>query len=228
MTMPLEDGSKTLIRVQAMRDFHQRKPKQKISNQDREPGFSNGSMRATEIATDIAKQTYKFRLGPGGLEQRPTPPRKKRPIECLSTSKIEHSSPVHSSAHPVGRAGKAPLAKTQPSPSNRGHAKTPHLRISKGRLTVDAPGQSGRIVKTADIFEQGMVRPCSGGKPDSFIGENIFRDPGIGSGDPFDAIPLLASRRLQCLLYHCEYQPPLWHGSLFVSPKKVSPPKLLC
>lgn len=179
-----------------MRDFHQRKSNLTMSGQDGESASNH-----SKIATCVAKQTYKFRLGPWGLQERPTPPRRmsrrRRPMKPLSAQNEEESSLSRSTAQPPSRAGEDQLTPLQIPSGQERLTKYPYIPAGRDRPTKDE-----QVIVAVDEVEQRMACPS---KSDSFVQEILHHDPGIGFGDPFNANPVLASRRLQSLLYYCKY-----------------------
>jgi hypothetical protein len=190
-----------------MLDFHRRKSNWTVSDQDGGAGGNHSIM-----AANITKQTYKFRLGPWGLQQRPTPPRRtsrrRSPIKSRSSRRGEESSSGRSAPRPVSQVVKDQLAQFQTPSGNEGRTKSPHILISINQPSGDAPvtkdGQLGRTIMTADEVEQEPFRPSWAEKFDWVIQESLHDDPRIGFGDPFDASPFVAARRLHCLTYYCE------------------------
>ena len=83
-----------------------------------------------------------------------------------------------------------------------------------GPVTKD--GQLGRTIMTPDDVEVEPFRPSWDEKFDWVIQESLHHAPRIRFGDAFDASPFVASRRLHCLTYYCEWQAYLYLGPLFV------------
>jgi hypothetical protein len=205
-TMHLGEDSKTSIRTQAMRDFHRRKSRQQVSNHNRE----GASTRISTIEPSIIKQTYKFRLGPWGLQQRPTPPRaprRKRPVQAVPIRK-EESSPGRSIPQLVSRVREGQLTHLQPASRKEEIKKAHHLPASTNILTENSPAtekwKPERTATTASNAKDGTFLRCWEVHPDLSMPETLQYDPGNRPGDPFDAIPFLASRSLQSVLYYCE------------------------
>ncbi|OCK86431.1 hypothetical protein K432DRAFT_438525 [Lepidopterella palustris CBS 459.81] len=73
-TPRISKDSKSLIKAQVMKNFHRRKLKRKMSDENEADSPHSSAM----VTANIANHMNKFRLGPWGLQQRPTPPRAPR------------------------------------------------------------------------------------------------------------------------------------------------------
>lgn len=194
----LQKDSKARIRAHAMRDFHRRKLKQQESGQeeDKAPAGSPAT------PADIAKQTLKFRLGPWGLQQRPTHPRALRQKRPPQTLPIRSAAAGYSATE--SSVENAPFRKSRPFTPRTDTSSfyPPTLHTNEFSLFTQAAKEG-----TSEVAIVGATHvdyPSWDTNNDLPTQDTLQYDPGSGQGDPFNSMPHLASRALQNLLYHCK------------------------
>ena len=181
-----------------MRDFHRRKLKQQASGQEED----KASAGSPATPADIAKQTLKFRLGPWGLQQRPTHPRalrQKRPPQTLPirSAAAGYSATESSVENALFRKSRPFTPRTDTSSFY-----PPTLHTNEFSLFTQAAKEG-----TSEVAIVGATHvdyPSWDTNNDLPTQDTLQYDPGSGQGDPFNSMPHLASRALQNLLYHCK------------------------
>ncbi|OCL05404.1 hypothetical protein AOQ84DRAFT_379623 [Glonium stellatum] len=207
-TPRISKDSKSLIRVQVMKNFHRRKQKRKSSNGVEEDEAPSSS--AMPI-TDLAGHVNKFRLGPWGLQQRPTPPRAPRrkggkgQHRVMLTRDQEKSPSEERTLEAITRIERAAL--TSPV-----HSMETDMVQGPVISTTSPPSYD---VLTPDDFDPSLfLASLEDTAEDIFLPEDdsldiggeaielLFSDPGTGYKDPFDTTPLLDSSWTQFILYY--------------------------
>jgi hypothetical protein len=200
-TANLENSSKARIRAHAMRDFHRRKLKQEISGQDEAQAPSGSS-----TAPDILQQTHKFKLGPWGLQQRPSrtrASRQKRPVPSLPSQRTDVSGT--GAPHQFDSSINSQIRKLRPLSNNleaRSRRPTNDIALSRVQTQLSEAEQSIRELVTADDEEDAALLDDWDEYDDFFEIQTLNSDLGAGPGDPFGTIPYLASQPLQHLLHY--------------------------
>ena len=210
-TPRISKDSKSLIRVQVMKNFHRRKQKQKSSNGTEEDDAPSGSAMPM---TDLAGHVNKFRLGPWGLQQRPTPPRaprrkggKGQPRVLLAQDQGKSSSEERILEAATG-IDEADFSRPQVNLKEIDVDQTtivPMTGSPSYEVLIPEDLDSSLFLTTLEDFGEDMFLP---GDVLQDVGrdsiELLFSDPGTGYKDPFDTTPLLDSSWTQFILHYCK------------------------
>ena len=210
-TPRISKDSKSLIRVQVMKNFHRRKQKQKSSNGTEEDDAPSGSAMPM---TDLAGHVNKFRLGPWGLQQRPTPPRaprrkggKGQPRVLLAQDQGKSSSEERILEAATG-IDEADFSRPQVNSKEIDVDQTaivPMTGSPSYEVLIPEDLGSSLFLTTLEDFEEDMFLPedvLQDVGRDSI--ELLFSDPGTDYKDPFDTTPLLDSSWTQFILNYCK------------------------
>ena len=210
-TPRISKDSKSLIRVQVMKNFHRRKQKQKSSNGTEDDDSPSGSAMPM---TDLAGHVNKFRLGPWGLQQRPTPPRaprrkggKGQPRVSLAQDQGKSSSEERILEAATG-IDEADFSRPQVNSKEIDVDQTaivPMTGSPSYEVLIPEDLDSSLFLTTLEDFEENMFLPedvLQDVGRDSI--ELLFSDPGTGYKDPFDTTPLLDSSWTQFILNYCK------------------------
>lgn len=194
-----------------MKNFHRRKQKQKSSNGTEENDAPSGSAMPM---TDLAGHVNKFRLGPWGLQQRPTPPRaprrkggKGQPRVLLAQDQGKSSSEERILEAATG-IDEADFSRPQVNSKEIDVDQTaivPMTGSPSYEVLIPEDLDSSLFLTTLEDFEEDMFLPedvLQDVGRDSI--ELLFSDPGTGYKDPFDTTPLLDSSWTQFILNYCK------------------------
>ena len=187
-----------------MKNFHRRKQKQKFSNGTKEDDAPSGS--AMPI-TGLVGHVNKFRLGPWGLQQRPTPPRAPRrkggkgQPRALLTRDQGKSSSEERILEATTEIDGADFSRPQVNSKEIDVDQTTIVPITGSpSYEVSIPEDPGSSLFLTTLDDSRDILQDVG--RDSI--ELLFSDPGTGYKDPFDTTPLLDSSWTQFILYYCK------------------------